>query len=102
LVGRQQPWWRFPPKHWASKPKAVSASDLWGLALIQCAAGDFAMGCPSQTIVHAIEFIQIRALQHRFSGRLIRRVGNYLKPKVFWRCASTPYGRRLKNNFRGG
>ena len=40
------------------------------------------MGCPSQTIVHAIEFIQIRALQHRFSGRLIRRVGNYLKPKV--------------------
>ncbi|WP_128970909.1 hypothetical protein [Bradyrhizobium tropiciagri] len=55
----------------------------------RCAAGDAAAGHCGPTLVHAIEFLKIGALQHHRHGHRQRPVVDYLKPKVFSVAPST-------------
>ncbi|MCC8957283.1 hypothetical protein H8B02_28760 [Bradyrhizobium sp. Pear77] len=55
----------------------------------RCATGDVAAGHSGPTIVHAIEFLKIGALQHHRHGHRHWPVVDYLKPKVFSVAPST-------------
>lgn len=55
----------------------------------RCATGDAAAGHSGPTIVHAIEFLKIGALQHHRHGHRQRPMVDYLKPKVFSVAPST-------------
>ncbi|WP_128089550.1 hypothetical protein [Bradyrhizobium viridifuturi] len=55
----------------------------------RCATGDAAAGHCGPTLVHAIEFLKIGALQHHRHGHRQRPVVDYLKPKVFSVAPST-------------
>ncbi|WP_342722728.1 hypothetical protein AAFG07_26260 [Bradyrhizobium sp. B097] len=53
------------------------------------ATGDVAAGRSGPTIVHAIEFLKIGALQHHRHGHRHWPMVDYLKPKVFSVAPST-------------
>ncbi|WP_194455055.1 hypothetical protein [Bradyrhizobium sp. CCBAU 53421] len=55
----------------------------------RCATGDAAAGHSGPTIVHAIEFLKIGALQHHRHVDRQRPADDYLKPKVFSVAPST-------------
>ncbi|MBR1021881.1 hypothetical protein JQ559_21005 [Bradyrhizobium viridifuturi] len=55
----------------------------------RCATGDAAAGHCGPTLVHAIEFLKIGALQHHRHDHRQRPMVDYLKPKVFSVASST-------------
>ena len=89
--GRQRPW-RGALLEWRAglrQPACICRSEGRRIPQPRCATGDDAAGQSGPTIVHAIEFLKIGALQHHRHGRRQWPVVDYLKPKVFSVAPST-------------